>query len=1240
MQLYEVANSHVFSMMYYKRILPFLFLLPFTCLKAQAQPTTKKYQGLLWEISGNGLTGPSYLFGTMHVSSKLAFHLSDSFYYALKQVDAVALELNPDLWQAQMVRLARLNDNYTEFVQPAGNDYITESSFRIDNYENTLKAALSTEPPVVNSLLYRSYKTRDDFEEDTFLDLYIFQAGRKLGKAAAGVEDYYESEKLVMEAYRDMANEKKKKDIDLDGESMGSVLQKLQQAYRYGDLDLMDSLDNVMEKSPAFREKFLYRRNEIQADAIDSIIKHRALFAGVGAAHLPGDRGVIELLRKKGYKLRAVKMTDRDAEQKDIINSLKVPVSFTSQHADDGFYTVDVPGPLYSLKNNYQELDRSQYADMTNGAYYLVTRIKTYATFIQQQATVNKKIDSVLYEYIPGTILSKKLFTRNGYNGYDISNRTRRGDLQRYQIYITAFEIIIFKMSGKGEYVNGAEANRFFNSITLKEYSPNVIDFKPAQAGFSIRLPHEPHGYFNSMNDERWEYEATDKTTGDAYLIFKKSVYNYNFLESDSFDLALIETSFRSSEYFEKQLSRKNTTINGYPALIVKEKLKDGNIVYAAYIIQGPHYYVFAQRTKNLSDKGFNFYKSLQFIPYVYSNSKTYSDSFLLIKTQTPVQPDIDNDIRNIIEKTADDAADGNNPSGYITYWKKNQHGLFISKATGEMVSVQMQEYPKYFYIRDSAKFWKDEMDDYLGKKDMLLFNKKILSLGDGIVGYQFQIRDTGSSRMIERMLLLKGKYMYTLSTVIDTLSAQSSFIRDIYKNFSPHENVNFQNLYENKLGLFFSDLFSKDSALHKRAQQAIANIYFGDKGAGLLYNAINRLSVSDKDYFDSKTRLIAELGYIKDSATDDIPIYLKNIYEQTADTSLFQNEAIMALARLKTSASFKVLKELVLQDPPIFENDDEYDSFFDNLGDSLQLSKSLFPQLLQLSTLNDYKDNITNLLVTLVDSSYIKGAAYESYFSGIYVDAKVAWKKQQAKEEKIMEANNKKDPADEDDEAEDYSGNGNSYVLNDHAILLMPFYESNKNVRQYFARLLQSKDDVVRMNAAVLLLRNKKEVADSILDQLAANDKNRGLLFYQLENAGRLDKFPLVYKNQLALARSYMLMQNDKKKIDSVVFIKKMAASVKGKSGQLYFFKYRIKKTDDWKIGLSGLQPFSEKQQSSEAALVSLTDKKLISTEPLDAQLDIQLKKEVFPFYKSGKNFFSNDRNYMNNKYMGDAEE
>src|SRR5215831_16367016 len=59
----------------------------------------KKYQSLLWEITGNGLTRPSYLFGTMHVSDKLVFHLGDSFYNAIKSADVVALETNPETWQ-------------------------------------------------------------------------------------------------------------------------------------------------------------------------------------------------------------------------------------------------------------------------------------------------------------------------------------------------------------------------------------------------------------------------------------------------------------------------------------------------------------------------------------------------------------------------------------------------------------------------------------------------------------------------------------------------------------------------------------------------------------------------------------------------------------------------------------------------------------------------------------------------------------------------------------------------------------------------------------------------------------------------------------------------------------------------------------------------------------------------------------------------------------------------------------
>src|SRR5215204_6053315 len=71
----------------------------------------KKYPSLLWEITGNSLKKPSYLFGTMHVSSKMVFHLSDSFYLGLKNADVVALETDMGTWQDDFSKYDLLGEN-------------------------------------------------------------------------------------------------------------------------------------------------------------------------------------------------------------------------------------------------------------------------------------------------------------------------------------------------------------------------------------------------------------------------------------------------------------------------------------------------------------------------------------------------------------------------------------------------------------------------------------------------------------------------------------------------------------------------------------------------------------------------------------------------------------------------------------------------------------------------------------------------------------------------------------------------------------------------------------------------------------------------------------------------------------------------------------------------------------------------------------------------------------------------
>src|SRR3954453_2339808 len=96
----------------------------------------KNYPSLLWEISGNGMARPSYLFGTMHVSSKMVFHLSDSFYLGIKNSDVVALETNMGTWQEDFSRydldaqgiynnLSRWRSGFT-----SPNDFFTQSSLQ------------------------------------------------------------------------------------------------------------------------------------------------------------------------------------------------------------------------------------------------------------------------------------------------------------------------------------------------------------------------------------------------------------------------------------------------------------------------------------------------------------------------------------------------------------------------------------------------------------------------------------------------------------------------------------------------------------------------------------------------------------------------------------------------------------------------------------------------------------------------------------------------------------------------------------------------------------------------------------------------------------------------------------------------------------------------------------------------------------------------------------------------------
>ncbi len=1200
-------------------------------LNAQ-QKEVKKYPALLWEITGNGLKKPSYLFGTMHVSSKMVFHLSDSFYVGIKNADVVALELDPQLWQDQLFRYQKMQNNLRFYTQGAPNDYITEKSFQIDKYEDKIKAALSEEPTIINGLLYRTFQPSADFEEDTYLDLYIYQTGKRLGKQTTGVENFFETERLILEASQDMMKDKKRRNYDADGEGAYSLEKKTQDAYRKGDLDMLDSLEKILQSSDAYLEKFLYRRNEIQANSIDSIVKKHSLFVGVGAAHLPGKRGVIELLRKKGYKLRPIIMQDRDALQRDDIEKVKVPVNFSSFTSDDNLFSVQLPGKLYKRIDSRNN-DSWQYADMSNGAYYMVTRVKTHATFLgQADDAVLKKVDSLLYENIPGKILKKTPLVKNGYKGFDITNKTRRGDMQHYNIFITPFEVLVFKMSGNNNYVDGKEADQFFGSIQIKnnDTTNTWVNFEPARGGFTVKFPEKPFEDKDNSNYDGitgWQYEAKDKTNGDGYLVIKKIIQNYHFIEEDTFSLNLAEESFGLSEYINTELSRRRGFYKNYPCLDATYSLKDGSFIKARFIIKGAHYYLLAAQSKNKNKSFSNFFDSFSFTQNSYPHFANYTDTLVNISVSTPVVPDIDANIRNLMERASSSSF---NSSEYSNYWPPDKMALFEDDTTGEAVYVTVQSYPKYYYPRDSAFFWKDEINEKKLKENFIIYSKQSFQTKDSVIGYRYILADTNSMSLFNNWVFLKNNKLYHVMNMYDSLEQPDEFISKFYASIKPLNKYAGQPLFTNKLNLFFDDLNSRDSAISQKAKTSIPNIYFGAKGVPLLLHAIQTLPYNDKDYFDTKTKLINELGYINDSSVQhEVVSGLKLIYEEAGDTNAFQNIVFKALARNRTSESYSLLKTLLVQDPPVFDNSSEYNYLFQDIDDSLSLAKSLFPELLQLSSIDDYKENIHSLLTTLVDSGYLKGSDYESYFGKIYFEAKIQWKKQQGKDESQLQKNDN-DNSTSTSRYSDADENDESNELEDYAVLLMPFYDKNPNVPKFIDKLLRSRDSSLKLKTTILLLRNSKPVADSIIQSLAASDQYRFDLYKQLKEIDEEKIFPKKYLTQLDIARSQLAAAHVKNDFYAIEFVDKKLIQFKQRKGFVYYFKYKPEKDDDWQIGISGMQPTSLKTVSDNNDFVRLTNKKIKPNQSIEEQFDKQLKKLMFSMHKSAASFYIDNDYYL----------
>lgn len=261
--------------------------------------------GLLWKISGNGLSKPSYLFGTMHATCDAT--LAPNVMAALDATKQLYLELDMDdpSLQTQMMAGMAMKDGLTMSKIASPEDYKTVDAFLQANLGVSAYMVDTFKPLVVSSMLIA--KMTDCPIQSYELELMkITQMQQEEVYGLETVADQF----AVFDAipYKEQMTDLVK--TALDNMANGKAeMQKMMTLYKNKDLNELYTFIKH-DGNPLFAshmDVLLNNRNQNWIPKIEKIAKEKPTFFGVGAAHLAGEDGVIMLLRKKGYKVEAVK---------------------------------------------------------------------------------------------------------------------------------------------------------------------------------------------------------------------------------------------------------------------------------------------------------------------------------------------------------------------------------------------------------------------------------------------------------------------------------------------------------------------------------------------------------------------------------------------------------------------------------------------------------------------------------------------------------------------------------------------------------------------------------------------------------------------------------------------------------------------------------------------------------------------------------------------------------------------
>ena len=267
-------------------------------LKSNANDNT-----LLWEVSGNGLTKASYLFGTFHLLCKEDINFSPALKQAIIKSNEIYLELDMDdpatLFGGIMLMNMKGGKKLKDLYNPE--EYKRVTSYFKDSLKTPVGLFQGLKPGFLVALLYPKMMPCSDVSS---VEESIMQLAKRGGKEIKGLET------MAFQAsiFDSIPYEKQAQELltAIDSMEKSKVYFSLMlSAYKNQRLDEIENIIN----NPEFvieTDILLVNRNKNWVAQLKDIMKKEPVFIAVGAGHLPGKAGLVALLRAEGYVVRAL----------------------------------------------------------------------------------------------------------------------------------------------------------------------------------------------------------------------------------------------------------------------------------------------------------------------------------------------------------------------------------------------------------------------------------------------------------------------------------------------------------------------------------------------------------------------------------------------------------------------------------------------------------------------------------------------------------------------------------------------------------------------------------------------------------------------------------------------------------------------------------------------------------------------------------------------------------------------